>query len=444
MLKTICLVAIAFPLVAEQPLSLAGAVKLALTRHPAVEASTAGLEAADERVREARAGYLPKVNYSETWLRSNNPVVVFGSLLTQHQFTAANFELGPLNRPEALDNFQSLLTADQVVYDGGQTKLAVKSAKLGKDLSTEERRATDMKVIAGVVRSYETALLAQQSLAVAIEAVRSAEADLDRAVSIRTAGMATDADVLSIKVHLAAMREQQISGEAGLDVALAALDDALGLPLTGRYTLTTALAPAQLTERNVTAYAAEGRDFRPELRQAKLSTSLAETQQALARSSLLPEVVLHADFEADRQTFADRGGANWVGSASFRWNLFDGGSDRARIEVAKHDVERAHALSAQANSQVELQVRRAYADYRAAAQRIDVANAAVAMAEESLRITKNRYEAGLSNVTDLLRTETALLEARNHQLAAVYDQRIAAVNLELSSGTLTPNSEVLN
>jgi outer membrane protein TolC len=66
------------------------------------------------------------------------------------------------------------------------------------------------------------------------------------------------------------------------------------------------------------------------------------------------------------------------------------------------------------------------------------------MAQESLRITKNRYESGLSNVTDLLRTETALLEAKTRRLAAVYDERLAAVNLVLAAGTLSPASEVLN
>ena len=117
----------------------------------------------------------------------------------------------------------------------------------------------------------------------------------------------------------------------------------------------------------------------------------------------------------------------------------------ARVSKWRNTRRRARARTfGQLNSQVELQVRRAYADYRAAAQRIDVANAAVAMAEESLRITKNRYEAGLSNVTDLLRTETALLEAGTIKLQPYTIERIAAVNLELSSGTLTPNSEVLN
>ena len=65
-------------------------------------------------------------------------------------------------------------------------------------------------------------------------------------------------------------------------------------------------------------------------------------------------------------------------------------------------------------------------------------------AEESLRITQNRYEAGMSNVTDLLRNETAVLEARTRYLAAIHDQRIAATMVELASGRLNANSEVLN
>ena len=89
-------------------------------------------------------------------------------------------------------------------------------------------------------------------------------------------------------------------------------------------------------------------------------------------------------------------------------------------------------------------MRRAWADLKAAVQRIEVARAAVAEAEESLRITQNRYEAGLSNVTDLLRNETAVLESRTRYLAAVHDQRIAATMLELAAGRLSPASEVLN
>jgi outer membrane protein len=302
-----------------------------------------------------------------------------------------------------------------------------------------------MEVIAGVVRTYYDSLLSADQLAVTAQAMRSAEADLERAQAIRSAGMSTDVDALSIRVHLASVREQQIRREADVDVARAALNDAIGLALDTQHTLTTPLVPLvvspeeSLPEKEKTAIAQ-----RPEARQAKLSTNLAETQVASARSNLLPQVTLHAAYEADRQRFVTRGGDNWLVSIGLRWNLFNGFSDKARIEESKFALERSSAEEARAGSAIRLQVHRAYADLHAATQRIEVAKASVAEAEESLRITQNRYEAGISNVTDLLRTETAVLEARTRHLAAIRDQRVAAAGLELAAGILTPGSAAVN
>ena len=432
------------PGVAEDPMSLKDAVRLALDKNKSVEASLAAQRAAESRIAEARGGSLPKVNYSESWTRSDNPVFVFSSLLTQHQFEEQNFQLGPLNRPDFLNNFQSLVTADQMLYDAGQTKQAVRSAELTKDMTSEQGRQTKIEVIAGVIRSYYDALLSAEQLNVTGQAMRSAEADAKRAQAVRSSGMSTDVDVLSIKVHLAAVHEQQIRREADLDVASAALNDALGLPLDTPHSLTTALTPLKLPGGLLADYEKNALSQRPEARQLKLRTSLAENQAATSRSSFLPQVGVHAAFEADRQRFYDRGGANWLVSIGLRWNLFNGFSDKARIEESKSALRQSQAEQERAGSAIRLQVRRAYADLRAAAQRIDVAKASVAEAEESLRITQNRYETGLSNVTDLLRTETAVLEARTRHLAAIHDQRIAAAMLELAAGTLNADSEVLN
>lgn len=409
-----------------------------------MEASDASRKAAESRIAEARGGYLPKVNYSESWTRSDNPVFVFSSLLTQHQFGEQNFQISPLNRPDFLNNFQSQVTADQTLYDGGQARHAVRSAKLTKDITIEDGRRTRMEVIAGAIRSYYDALLGAEELTATSQAMRSAQADLERAESVRSAGMSTDVDVLSIRVHLAGVREQQIRRQADLDVARAALNDALGLPLDTMHTLTTGLAPWRLPDGLLADYEKNALNERPEARQVKLAINLAENQAATARGNLMPQVGVHAAFEADRQTFYDKGGANWLVSIGLRWNLFNGFSDKARIEESKSALRRSEADQAHANSAIQLQVRRAYADLRAAAQRIEVTDAAVAEAEESLRITQNRYEAGFSTVTDLLRTETALLEARTRRLAAIHDQRIAAAMLELAAGTLTESSEVLN
>ena len=159
---------------------------------------------------------------------------------------------------------------------------------------------------------------------------------------------------------------------------------------------------------------------------------------------MLPQVTFRGAFEADRQRFVTGGGANWMAGVSLRWNLFNGFSDKARIEATGFAVRRAEAEQARAGSAIRLELRRASADLRAARERIQVAQAAVVEAEESLRITQNRYTAGLADVTSLLRNETALLESRTRHLAAVHDQRIAATMLEFAAGRLTADSEVLN
>lgn len=445
MKKTLLMVALwALPGWAQDPMSLKDAVRLAVDRNPSVRASAAAQQASSSRIAEARGGSLPKVNYSESWTRSDNPVFVFSSLLTQHQFGEQNFLVGPLNRPDFLNNFQSQIAADQPLYDAGQTKHAVRSAELTKDLTGEDGRRTQMEVIAGAVRSYYDALLGAEQLNATSQAMRSAQADLERAQAVRSAGLSTDVDVLSIRVHLASVREQQIRRAADLEVARAALNDALGLPLDTAHALTTALTPLTLPQGLVADYEKNALSERPEARQVKLASSLAENRAATAHSNLLPQVGVHAAFEADRQRFYDRGGANWLVSIGLRWNVFNGFSDRARIEESKFALRQSEAEQERAGSAIRLQVRRAFADLSAAAQRIEVAQASVAEAEESLRITQNRYETGLSNVTDLLRTETAVLEARTRHLAAIHDQRIAAAMLEMAAGTLTPDSEVLN
>lgn len=433
------------PVGAQDPgISLNDAVRLALEKNKSLEAATAASKAADKRIAEARSGFLPKVNYSESWTRSDNPVFVFSSLLTQKQFGEQNFQIGPLNNPNFLNNFQSQLTADQVLYDAGQTKRAVHSAELAKNITGEDGRRTQMEVIASVIRAYYDSLFITDQLKATSQAMRSAQADLDRALAVRTAGMSTDADTLSIRVHLASVREQQIRREADMDVARAALNDAIGLPLDTPHTLTTTLVPLDVPEGSLAEQQKTAIEQRPEARQMKLATSLAETQAANARSSLLPQVTMHGAYEADRQRFVTRGGDNWLVSIGLRWNLFNGFSDKARIEESKLAQQRSSAEAARTDSAIRLQVHRAYADVHAATQRIEVAKASVAEAEESLRITQNRYEAGFSNVTDLLRTETAVLEARTRHLAAVRDQRVAAAMLELAAGTLTPDSAVLD
>ena len=210
-------------------------------------------------------------------------------------------------------------------------------------MTQEERRRAEMQVIAGVSRAYWGVLLAAESLKSAEQAVRSAQADLERAQSVRAAGMSTDVDVLSIRVHLAAVNEQRIQRASDLDVARAALNDVLGAALDAGHTLTGTLTPLDLPQLSLDALEKQASEARPEARNSRLAEDLARTQSDAARSAFRPQVSFRAGFEADRQRFVNRGGANWLASVGLRWNLFNGNADKARIEESAQEVERASA-----------------------------------------------------------------------------------------------------
>ena len=428
----------------QDAMSLKEAVRQSMARSKVIEASGASRDAASARVTEAKGGLFPRVNYSESWARSDNPVFVFSSLLTQRQFSESNFGVASLNRPGFLNNLQSLVTGDQPLYDAGKTRRAVRTAKIGEDLSREDRRHSQLEVIAQVVRFYYDTQLGAEEVKVTAQALRSAEADLERSEARRASGMVTDADVLSIRVHLAGVREEQIRRSADLEVARAAMNNAIGLPLDSVHSLTTPLSPLPVAQTELSGYEKNAVAGRPEARQTRLAAEIAGVQAADARSNYLPQVTLHGAFEADRQRIASRGGGNWLVSIGLRWNLFNGGADKAKIAESEATTRRAAAEQARAESAIRLQVRQAWANLKAAQRRIASAQASVEEARESLRISQNRFAAGLSTVTDLLRTETALLETQTRYLAAVHDQRIAAAMLEFAAGTLSPDSEVLN
>jgi outer membrane protein TolC len=280
--------------------------------------------------------------------------------------------------------------------------------------------------------------LAGEALKTAETAEKSARADLERADAVRAAGMSTDADALSIRVHLASMREQVLDRRQDVRVARAALNEAMGVPLDSEYELTTPLAGVSAAPGTKTVASS-----RPDLRHPGLQRQVAETQGAAAKAALYPQIALNGAFEADRGRFVTQGGANWFAGVTMRWSLFNGGADRRRIDEAAHQATAARAEERQVSQSAQLELRQAEASFAAASERIAVAQAAVELARESLRIIKDRFGAGLTTVQELLRNETALVEAEMRRLRALYDQRVAAVMTELAAGTLTGDSDVL-
>lgn len=430
---------------AQQELTLRQAVDLALRSSPLVAAADAGEREAEARIQQARSSYLPHVEFSESFQRSNNPVFVFTSLLTQRQFSEGNFAVDALNRPDPLNNYQSRLIVEQVLFDGRRTGRGVEAARFTHRLASEDTRRSQSDVILLVLQAYLGASLAEKNLDVARESVASAKADLSRAEAIYESGRSTHSDVLALRVHLAAMSEQLIRAKNEVAVSRAALNDALGVDLDQTFELTTPLeSSAAAPEYSLEAYRRLATENRAEMRQSELTRRLAHAEQQIAESAYWPQVVFQGSVEADRQNFSRKGGSYWFTAVTLHWSLWNGGETKARVEQARFGEARAEALQRRSDSAIHLEIRKAYFDVQSAAQRVEVALAASAEAEEGNRIIQNRHQAGLTTITELLRSETALAAARTRYFAAVYDYRLAAAALEHATGTLSANSAQVN
>jgi outer membrane protein len=194
------LVALAAPATtgAQAPLPLADAVSRALSQNLDARSSAAAERQAARRVAQARAGFLPSVDASQTWQRGNQPVFVFGSLLAQRRFAASNFAIDALNHPDAVSNLRTALTIDQAVFDRS-TRAGVLSATLSHRIAILDRSRLDQELTVAVSAAYGIVLSAEAARMAATAAVETAAADLELARNRRDVGAVTEADVLQLE-----------------------------------------------------------------------------------------------------------------------------------------------------------------------------------------------------------------------------------------------------
>jgi len=400
---------------AQTPLSLADAIARARAAHPDVAAALAAEHAAERAATEARAGYLPTVDLVESWQRSNQPVFVFSSLLSQRRFTAANFAIEALNHPDAVNNFRTGLVVDQPIYNGA-VAAATTATSVGVQLAAAARQLIAQQLATAVTDAYGRVLVADSSRAAASATVAAAKADRELVINRRDAGAATDADVLQVELLAARAEQQRINADADARVARARLAALIGAPLDEAFSLTMA-SPAVTPVADLSAMQQQAVQQRPDVVSARLQVDLAGARIREARSSFLPQLDMQAGWEGNGASWTSRAGS-WTIGTTARINLFRGRSDSARLAAANDLlVVRKHELAkAETNARVDVIAATARLDAaRASAQ---VARAAVTQARESHRIIRNRYEAGLADVAVLLRAAEAVAQAETQLGAA--------------------------
>jgi outer membrane protein TolC len=163
----------------------------------------------------------------------------------------------------------------------------------------------------------------------------------------------------------------------------------------------------------------------------------------MAKSGFAPRVSGFASWEQDNPALFSGGSNSWIGGIEVQFDLFTGGQKAAQLQRARAIQEKLAAMRQAMIDNVSVEVRKAWYDADAARQQLEVTRAAIRQSEESLRITQTRYEAGLTTITELLRSEESMRRTRTDYWQAVYGSQTSLANLEFAMGTLSEYSALV-
>ncbi len=426
-----------------RPLTLGSAVEIALEKNPIRKAALADTKAGVAGIREARAGLLPQIGFTESAIRGNDPVFAFGTRLRQQRFAETDFALNALNRPTPVSDVSSRFSGQWTIFDSRRSWLAVSRAKLMSDAASRQLERTDQELVFRVVQGYYGLLAAARRLKIAEASVKTAEAIEARSRNRVEHGLAVESDLLTAQVQTAGRKQEEIRARGDLAVAQSALAITLGLPAGTTFAPSDIESPAAATAASLDELESRALAERQDLKRIRSEQAAQDKSVAMARAEFGPRVNTFASWQTDSRSLAWNGGNNWTAGVEVQFDIFAGGGKEARLKRERAMQERVEAMRQSAEDAVRLEVRRAYYDADAARQQVEVARAAAAQAEESLRIQQNRYEAGLTTVADLLRVEEAAHNSTTDYWNALYSAATSRAALELATGSLTPNSPVV-
>ena len=422
------------PLAAQTVLTLDDAIAQTMAHNPVLQGARAAADQSAAQLTLARSGFFPRLSFGESWQRSDEPVFVFGALLSSRRFAVSNFAVDRLNSPDSLSLYHGALAVGQTLFAGGRIRTAVDAANRQRQIAGTAVDRTRADLALAAVRAYGRVLAAQASQFAAASAGSAAEADLARAEHRRDAGTATDADVLAVAVHLADVRQREIQSAGDAAIARAELNRLMGAGVNDEFAVREP-PPAGTITGELSALFAEADAASPEIKGAEAAVRLAEAGIRAARAAWFPEVSAQAGVDVNGTRFGGRA-TSWVAGAGLQWSVSTGGAEAARAHAAAAGATQARTALADTRAGVHVEVLTALRQIASARARADVGRATVEHTRERQRILRDRYDAGLASVNDVLQAAAAALDADTQRVSAVVLALVSDAMLRHALGRL--------
>jgi outer membrane protein TolC len=400
----------------------------ALASDKTLQAAALRIDAADASLAAARA--------------ERRPTVAATGMLMRFDTTPA-FDFSGVGVPAQLPlvGGESWLMSDARVsvpiYAGGGIGAGIDAAAAQLSTRESEAGALTLDVKLGVAESYIAVLRAESALSVATANVSSLSAHASDVEDMFTSGQVPRNDFLAASVTLADARQAQLRARSALDIARAAYNRNVGRDLSAAVSLDPALPPADpaLTSGSFGELLDLALANRQELERLSAAVAGLQAQSVAAGASGRPQIMVSGGYTKLENDFLNRDDF-WSVGLNVQWQFFDGGRSRNAATMLTRQAAAASRERANLETLIELAVRQAWLDVDETRQRIGVTEAAVAQAEENLRVVRDRYRNGEGTNTEVLDAEALWLASRSNFDAAHCDAALAELRLARAVGTL--------
>jgi outer membrane protein TolC len=406
-------------------LSLRDAVARALSDGTTARIATERIDRAQAQAREARAELLPQVRGEVEGANESLNLETFG-------LSSSAFGIGPVVGPFSLLDFH-VVAALRVVdlaalrrYDAARQDVTV---------SMVERRRTENEVIAAVAALYVEFQRAQAAVENAAANVELFGRLRDLADDQRRSGVGTRVDTTRAEVALARQRTAWLNAQNARDAAGLALLHAIGADQAVTLELIDPPESENVPAPAVADALSRAEADRPELESLAAQRRVEELRASAERGERLPT------FSAQLQ-----GGYNGNHIGDLSWTrqivglfsvpIFTGGRISAREAEANSRIRELDLQRIDLERQVEEEVRRAILDYESARERSRVANESLALAQEELELSRDRFTNGVASSIEVDNAQDSLVSAQADRIAAAADRERARFALWRATGQI--------
>ena len=394
-------------------LNLEDSVRMAMENNRTIKQSVADRKSSEWRLHNARRATGPNLGWSGSALHYG------GSY-----YEDASYSNGYTNN----------LTLTYPIYTGGKNENTIKRNQYALNEADLTLEYTKQSIRYNTMQQYYRVLQCRNNIEVQQDSVRRLEVHLDNVNAQYRVGTVAKADVLQSQVELANARQNLVTAQNNYDVAMATLNNLIGLPTDTNLDIKDDLRYTKynLTEEGCQDYALQNR---PDNIAAEYAVREAEAAVETAKAGYRPTLSAQAvKYMLGDKPFKDNAQEYWTAGVTANWNIFDNGVTAASVNEYKAALEKAKEVAAKKKEDIQLDVRQYYLNLLAAEKNIHTMAVAVEEAEENYKIYLVRYSAGVDTNLNVMTAEEKLNAARMNYFSALYNYNTSKAALDSAMG----------